>query len=236
MDDDNLDFLRSVMAHSKQAAGLPADWGTHSTPLSAEEELEDAPPPPRLRSGMTTAELLPYGSLVRMPDGSDVLVERVVAPPVATQGGVVCALDPMSYEWQGVSLEVQLRGREQPVEVAVLRRETPRGVRGQGAVAVIGDVGAVKEWVELPGSPRLSVDKGCGAFAAKDRLSEVVEVAGSLPWPYAAEGLEPCVVDDVVVGAFFDPGDGPWGYEVLLGRGRYAMPEALLVDLHVLPR
>ena len=83
---------------------------------------------------------------------------------------------------------------------------------------------------------RLSVDKGCGAFAAKDRLSEVVEVAGSLPWPYAAEGLEPCVVDDVVVGAFFDPGDGPWGYEVLLGRGRYAMPEALLVDLHVLPR
>ena len=197
INDENLDFIRSVVAHSKAAAGLPADWGTTSSPISEEEELEDAEPP-RLRAGMTTEELLPYGSTVRMPDGSDVVVERVVAPPVVTPHGVLCVLDPMSYEWQGVSTELQLRGELQPVEVAVLRHRTPAGVRASGAVAVIGDVSKVKEWVELPTAVRL--------------------------------------VDDVVVGAFFDPGDGPWGYEMLIGRGRYSIPEALLVDLHLLPR
>ena len=243
MDDDversneeNLDFLGAVMAHTMQAAGLPADWGSRSTPLSADEELEDAPPPPRLRSGMTTAELLPYGSTVRMPDGSDLLVERVVAPPVVTPGGLVSALDPMSYEWQGVSLTIQLRGELQPVEVAVVRRETARGVDTWGVVAAIGDVSRVKEWVELPSATRLSIDKGCGAFVAKDRVAEVVAIADTMPWPYVPDGAAPATVDDVVVGAFFDPGDGPWGYEVLVGRGRHAVPEALLVDLHVLPR
>jgi hypothetical protein len=236
VDDENLDFIRSVMAHSKQAAGLPADWGTSPTPLSAEAELEDAPPPPRLRAGMTTEELLPYGSAVRAPDGTDLVLERVVAPPVVTPHGLVCALDPMSFEWQGVSLEIQLRGELQPVEVAVLRHETPRGVRAQGVVAVIGDLSKVTEWVELPGGTRLSIDKGCGAFVARDRVAEVVTIADAMPWPYVPDGVEPVEVDGVVVGAFFDPGDGPWGYEMVVGRGRYGLPEALLVDLHVLPR
>jgi hypothetical protein len=236
VDDDNLDFITSVVAHSKQAAGLPADWGMVPPPLSAEEELEDAPPAPRLRAGMTTDELLPYGSVVRTPDGAELVVERVVAPPVVTPHGLVCALDPVSFEWQGVSLEMQLRGEVQPVEVAVLRRDTPRGVRVQGVVAAIGHVSRVREWVTLPSADRLSVDKGCGAFVARDRVAEAVTIAGAMPWPYVPDGVEPVEVDGVVVGAFFDAGDGPWGYEMLIGRGRYSMPEALLVDLHVLPR
>ena len=234
-DDENLDFIQSFLTHTRAAAGLPADWGDTSTPISEDEEREAAEPP-RLRSGMTTDELLPYGSTVRMPDGSDVVVERVVAPPVVTPRGLVCAFDPMSYEWQGVSLDLQLRGDVQPVEVAVLRHETPSGVRSTGAVAVIGDVSKVREWATLPSATRLSVDKGCGAFVAHDRVAEVVAIADTMAWPYVPEGVASIVVDDGVVGAFFDPGDGPWGYEVLLGRGRYSIPEALLVDLHVLPR
>jgi len=174
----NLDFLSSVMAHTKAAAGLPADWGTRSTPLSAEEELEDAPPP-RLRSGMTTAELLPYGS-VRLSDGSDVVLERVVAPPVVTPRGLVWALDPMSYEWQGVSLKIQLRGELQPVEVAVVRHSTRHGLRSHGAVAVIGDVARVRRWSVVP-SARLSVDKGCGAFVAGGSAADVVALADHHP-------------------------------------------------------
>jgi hypothetical protein len=235
VDEENLDFLDSVMAHSKQAAGLPADWGSRSTPLSADEELEDAPPAPLLRTGMTTDELLPYGSTVRMPDGSDVVVERVVAPPVVTPRGLVWAFDPMSFEWQGVSLKIQLRGELQPVEVAVVRRRSPQGQQVLGAVAVIGHVSRVRKWTALP-SPRLSVDKGCGAFVAADRAADVVAIADVMEWPYLPEGVAPATVDGVVVGAFFDPGDGPWGYEMMIGHGRHATPEALLVDLHVLPR
>jgi hypothetical protein len=233
---DELDWFLSVVAETKRAAGLPDDWGTHVTPLSPEEELEDAPPPPRLRPGMTTDELLPYGTVVPAPGGVELVVERVVTPPVVTPHGTICALDPMSWAWQGVSLELQLRGEVQPVEVAVLRHQTPRGVRVQGAVAVIGDLAKVTEWIHLPSAERLSIDKGCGAFVARDRVGDVVEIADGLPWPYVPDGAEPVEVDGVVVGALFDPGDGPYGYEMMIGRGRYALPEALLVDLHVLPR
>ncbi|HEY0642782.1 MAG TPA: hypothetical protein VGD39_05135 [Nocardioides sp.] len=234
-DDENLEFLHSVIAHTKAAAGLPADWGDQYVPLGPEEELEDAPPPALLRTGMTTDELMPYGRTVRTADGADLLVERVVAPPVVTPRGLVWALDPMSFEWQGASLKTQLRGELQPVEVAVLRRETPRGVHVQGAVAVIGDVSKVRRWTALPAT-RLSVDKGCGAFVAGDRVPDVVAIADAMPWPYVPDGVAPATVDGVVVGAFFDPGDGPWGYEMMLGHGRHVTPEALLVDLHVLPR
>lgn len=48
--------------------------------------------------------------------------------------------------------------------------------------------------------------------------------------------LVPVVVDDRVAGVLFDPGLGPGDYELLLGRGRGALPVALLVDLGVLPR
>lgn len=233
-DDENLDFLESVLAHTRAAAGLPADWGDRPTPLSAEEELEDAPPPALLRTGMTTDQLLPYGSTVHLPDGSDAVVERVVAPPVVTPRGLVWAFDPMSYAWQGVSLKVQLRGELQPVEVAVLRSGTPHGVRTSGAVAVIGHVSRVRKWTTLP--TRLSIDKGCGAFVAADRATDVVAIADAMPVPHVPGGVGAATVDDVVVGAFFDPGDGPWGYEVMVGHGRHPVPEALLVDLHVLPR
>jgi hypothetical protein len=234
-DEENLDFVSSIMAHSRQAAGLPADWGSRSTPLSAEEELEDAPRAPRLRTGMTTDELLPYGSTVQALGGSGRVVERVVAPPVATPRGLVWAFDPMSFAWQGVSLKIQLRGELQPVEVAVLRHQTSEGQRARGAVAVIGNVSRVRKWTGLP-STRLSVDKGCGAFVAADRAADVVAIADGMESPYVPDGVAPATVDGVVVGAFFDPGDGPWGYEMMIGHGRHATPEALLVDLHVLPR
>ena len=236
MGDDDMEFFFSVVAESKRLAGLPEDWGTQPTPLSAEEELEDAPPPPRLRAGITTSELLPYGSTVRTPGGTDVVLEQVVLPPLVAPHGGIAVLDPMSFAWQGVSLELQLRGDVLPVEVAVLRHQTPRGIDVQGAVAVVGHVGRVKEWVRLPSDTRLSVDKGCGAFVARDQVAEAVMIAGEMPWPYVPDGVEPVEVDGVVVGAFFDPGDGPWGYEMLVGRGRYGLPEALLVDLNILPR
>lgn len=235
-DDENLDFLKSVMAHSKAAAGLPADWGRGATPLSAEAELEDAPPPPRLRTGMTTDELLPYGMVVPVSYGADPVVEQVVAPPIVAPHGSICAYDPMSVAWQGVSVRMQLRGELLPVEVAVLRRDTPRGVRVQGAVAVVGAVDRVREWVQMPTGARLSIDKGCGAFVAADRVDEVTRVAAGLPWPYVPDGMQPVELDGSVAGVLFDPGEGPYGYELMLGRGRYALPEALLVDLHVLPR
>ena len=100
-DDDNLAFIAGVIAASKEAAGLPPDWGSTHTPLSAEAELEDAPRPPRLRDGMTTAELLPYGDVVRTPDGQDLVLERLTCPPLQTPGGGVAACDPVSMEWQG---------------------------------------------------------------------------------------------------------------------------------------
>ena len=236
MGEDELDWFESVVAATRQAAGLPADWGTYPTPLSAEEELEDAPPPPRLRSGMTTDELLPYGTVVRATYGADPVLERVVAPPIVAPHGSICAYDPMSVSWQGVSVRMELRGELRPVEVAVLRRDTPRGVRVQGAVAVVGNLAAVREWIEMPSATRLSIDKGCGAFVAADRVEEVAAVADRLPWPYVPEGAQAVELDGVVAGVLFDPGEGPYGYELMLGRGRYAVPEALLVDLHVLPR
>lgn len=236
MGEDELEWFESVVAATKQAAGLPAGWGTNPTPLSAEEELEDAPPPPRLRSGMTTDELLPYGTVVPVTYGADPVVERVVMPPIVAPHGSICAYDPMSVAWQGVSVRMQLRGELLPVEVAVLRRETPRGVRVQGAVAVIGHLAGVREWVQMPSATRLSIDKGCGAFVAADRVDDVSAVAAELPWPYVPDGAQAVELDGVVAGVLFDPGEGPYGYELMIGRGRYAVPDALLVDLHVLPR
>ena len=236
MGEDELEWFESVVAATKQAAGLPADWGTHAIPLSPEAELEDVPPPPQLRAGMTTAELLPYGTVVQTADGAALVVERVVAPPIRTPHGAIAALDPMSVAWQGVPVRVELRGEEQPVEAAVLRHETPAGERLQGAVAVVGHLGRVVEWIPMPDGIRLSVDKGCGAFAAGSRVDDLVAAVEGLPYPYVPEGLRAVVLDGVVVGALFDPGDGPWGYEVMIGRGRHGLPVAMLVDLHVLPR
>src|SRR5687767_13365529 len=97
-DDENLAFITGVMAASKQAAGLPPDWGTTPTPLSPEAELEDAPRPARLRPGMSTAELLPYGREVRMPDGQDLVLERLACAPLEAPGGSVAVCDPVSLE------------------------------------------------------------------------------------------------------------------------------------------
>jgi hypothetical protein len=236
-DDDNLAFITGVIAASKEAAGLPPDWGSTYTPLSAEAELEDAPRPPRLRDGMTTAELLPYGDVVRTPDGQDLVLERLTCPPLQTPGGGVAACDPVSLEWQGVALDLELRGSVQPVEVAALRRTTPRGDLLQAAVAVVGDVSAVTRWIEVPvPGTRLSIDKGCGAFIARNHVAAVAERAEAALSTVSDVGLVPVEVDGTVVGALFGSGDGPGGYEVMLGRGRGALPVALLVDLRVLPR
>jgi hypothetical protein len=236
-DDDNLAFITGVVAASKQAAGLPPDWGSTHTPLSAEAELEDAPRPPRLRDGMTTAELLPYGDVVRAPDGQETVLERLTCPPVQTPFGGVAACDPVSLEWQGVGVEIELRGSAQPVEVAALRWSTPRGELLQAAVAAIGDLSAVTSWIELPvPGTRLSIDKGCGAFVARDQVATVAARTEDLLSSVSDVGLVPVEADGSVVGALFGSGDGPGGYEMMLGRGRGALPVALLVDLRVLPR
>ena len=122
-----------------------------------------------------------------MPDGSDVVVERVVAPPVVTPRGLVWAFDPMSFEWQGVSLKIQLRGELQPVEVAVMRHQTPQGrARPRAPLRSSATCQGVKKWTELP-SARLSVDKGCGAFVAADWAADVVAIADVMEWPYVPE-------------------------------------------------
>ena len=239
MTDDNLAFITGVIAASKQAAGLPPDWGTAPTPLSPEAELEDAPRPARLRAGMTTAELLPYGDVVRTPDGQELVLERLTCPPVQTPWGGVVVCDPVSLDWQGVGADIDLRGTVQPVEVAALRRTTPRGDRLQAAVAAIGDVSAVQTWIEWPEpGKRIPIDKGCGAFVARNQVAVVAERAEDELSTVSDVGLVPVEVDGTVVGALFGSGDGPGGYEVMLGRGRGrgAQPVALLVDLRVLPR
>jgi hypothetical protein len=226
-----------MVAASKQAAGLPADWGTTPTPLSAEEDLEDAPRPPRLRSGMTTAELLPYGEVVRTPDGQDLVVERLTSPPLQAPGGRIAVCDPISIEWQGQPLQLTLKGDVLPVELAAVRRLTPRGEVVQGAVAVVGDPSAVTSWVEFPmPDTRVSIDQGCGAFIARDQVAEAVALAEGLALSAMTSGLVTVEIGGGVAGVLFDPGDRPGDYEVLLGRGRGALPIALLVDLRVLPR
>ncbi|WP_457206142.1 hypothetical protein [Nocardioides sp. P5_C9_2] len=237
MTDDNLAWFEDMVRATQQAAGLPAGWGTTPTPLGPDADLEDGPRPSRLRAGMSTAELLPYGDVVHTPDGQDLMVERLVCAPIRTPGGGVEICDPTSAEWQGPPLGLDLRGSEQPVEVAALRRATPRGDILQGAVAVVGDVSAVTSWVEFPvPGTRVLIDKGCGAFMARDHVAAVADRAEALLPVVGAVGLTPVEVDGVVVGALFDSGDGPGGYEVMLGRGRSALPLALLVDLRVLPR
>ena len=230
-------WFDGMVAAARDAAGLPPDWGAEPNPLSPEEETEDAPRPARLRSGMTTAELLPYGQVVRTPDGLDLEVERLTGGPLEAPGGGICVCDPVSLEWLGQPLHVDLKGDALPVELAVLRRTSPRGDLLQGAVAVVGDPSTVTSWIEFPvPGTRLTVDQGCGAFLTRDELPQVVARAGELAPATSIHGLVPVEVDGRVVGVFFDPGDGPGTYEVLLGRGRGPVPIALLIDLGVLPR
>jgi hypothetical protein len=186
---------------------------------------------------MTTAELLPYGQVVRTPDGLDLEVERLTAGPLEAPGGGVVACDPVSLEWLGRPLQLNLRGDRLPVELAVLRRTTPRGDVLQGAVAVVGDPSAVTSWMDFPvPGTRMVVDVGCGAFIARNDLARVVDQAADLAPTTSTAGLAPVGVDERVAGVLFDPGEGPGSYEVLLGRGRGPLPVALLVDLGVLPR
>ena len=235
-DDDGKDWFDGIVAASKEAAGLPADWGTDSSPLTPEEEAEDGPRPPRLRGGMTTADLLPYGQVVHTADGLDLEVERIVAGPLEARGGGISVCDPVSVEWIP-PFQLDLRGDSLPVELAVLRRTTPRGDVLQGAVAVVGDPAAVRTWVDYPvPGRRLTVDAGCGAFVARHDLAQVAAVSVDLAATTGASGLVPVGVDGRVAAVLFDPGDGPGSYEVLLGRGRGPAPVALLVDLGVLPR
>ena len=239
-DDDHgatLAWFEQMVAHTKAAAGLPADWGREPSPLSEEEELEDAPRPALLRSGMTTAELLPYGSAVPTVDGDAHELERLVAGPIVAPHGRVIACDPVSLEWQGVATDLQLRGDLLPVEVAAIRYDTPRGDLVRPCVAVVGDVSAVTSWVGFPDpGRRLSVDKGCGAFVAGNDLDAVAARADGLAEQVRTEGVVAVEVGGRVAGVFVESGDGPGGYELMLGRGRGALPIALLVDFRVLAR
>lgn len=231
---DAKDWFDDVVAASKEAAGLPADWGSPPTPLSADEELEDVPRPPRLRAGMTTAELLPYGEVVHTFDGLDLEVERLTSPALQAPGGGITVCDPAA-PWLGRPLQLDLRGDVLRVELAVLRRSTPDGDVLQGAVAVVGDLSAVTTWLPMP-DDRLSIYVGSGAFVARNDLDAVAERAEALALRTVTDGLVPVEIGDRVAALAFDAGNGPGAYEVLLGRGRGALPLALLVDLGVLPR
>lgn len=233
---DELDWFHDMVAASKEAAGLPADWGTTPTPFSPEAELEDAPRPSGLRGG-TTAGLLPYGHVVRTLYGDERLLERLLCPAVRAPQGAIVACDPVSLEWQGQPLTFNLEGEELPVEMGVFRHDTPRGMQLESVVAVIGDVAEVTSWSPLadPHS-RLSVDKGCMAFAAAGALDEVARQAEAQLTEVSAKVVVPIEQDGVVVGVLIAPGDGPWGYEVLTGVDADGRTRAVLVDQHLMDR
>lgn len=238
MVDDHTDWIADIMAHTKSAAGLPPQWGTESTPLTPEEQSEDAPRPARLRAGMTTAELLPYGAGARVTDDHETHeLVRLVAKPVDAPGGRITVCDPVSMEWQGPPIQLELKGDLLPVEVAAIRYDTARGELVRPCMAVVGDVSAVKSWLEFPvPGTRLSIDKGCGAFIATDDVALVAERADDVTAHLNQQGVFTVEVEDRVSGVLFASGDGPGDYEVLLGQGRGARPVALLVDLRVLLR
>lgn len=231
---ESKDWFGDMVAASKAAADLPADWGSAPTPLRPEEELQDAPRRPRLRAGMSTQELLPYGDVVHTFDGLDLVLERLTSPALQAPGGGITICDPLS-PWLGSPIQLDLRGDVLPVELAVLRRPTPRGDAVQGAVAVVGNVSTVTTWLPMPGS-LVSIGQGCGAFIARNDLAAVAEQTEQLAVRALTEGLVPVEVDDRVAAVLFDAGDGPGDYEMLLGRGRGPLPIALLVDLGVLRR
>ncbi|WP_155892954.1 hypothetical protein [Intrasporangium chromatireducens] len=238
MSDDNVHWIADIVAHTKSAAGLPPRWGEEATPLTPEEEMEDAPWPARLRSGMTTAELLPYGAGALVTDDEETHeLVRLVAKPVDAPGGRITVCDPVSMAWQGPPTQLELKGDLLPVEVAVIRYATARGELVRPCVAVVGDVSAVESWVEPPvPSTRLSIDVGCGAFIAADDVALVAAKADELTTELDRQGVFTVEVEDRVSGVLFASGDGPGDYEMLVGRGRGARPVALLVDLRVLSR
>ena len=121
--------------------------------------------------------------------------------------------------------------------VAAIRSDTARGELVRPCVAVVGEVSAVKYWVEFPAPlTRLSIDKGCGAFIAAADVALVAAKADEVTAHLHRQGLFSVEVEDRVSGVLFASGDGPGGYEGLLGQGRGARPVALLVDLRVLLR
>ena len=231
-----LDWFDDMVAASKKAAGLPLDWGSTPTPLSADEELEDAPRSSTLRAA-STAELLPYGRVVRSLDGDDHLLERRTFSALRAPAGAIVLCDPVSIGWQGQPLTFTLASEELPVEVGVFRLDTGRGVQLRSVVAVVGDVDAVTSWTPLadPGA-RLSVDEGCMAFAAAGALDVVARHAETRLAEVSEKVVVPVEVDGVVVGALVEPGDGPWAYEVLTGADADGQLVAVLVDHHLMDR
>jgi hypothetical protein len=220
----------------KEAAG-PSAFPDRFVPLTPEAELEDAPRPRRHTGPETTADLLPYGTVVRAQDGVELVLERITFPPLHARHGSLVVCDPMSLGWQGPPIQVQLWSEQLPVELAVLRRDTPRGPRLEGVTAVIGDVSAVMHWVPAPDSVSvLEVDKGLGAFVAEDALDGAVAAIDQMlakaekHWlDTSRDGLIPIEVDGSVVGVLFD--SQPAAYEVLLGIDTDSRTVALLVDL-----
>lgn len=230
------DWFDNVLRHTKEAAG-PGAFPDRFVPLTPEADLEDAPRPRRHTGPETTPELLPYGTVVRTQDGVELVLERITFPPLHARHGSLVVCDPMSLGWQGPPIQVQLWSERLPVELAVLRRDTPRGPRLEGVTAVIGDVSAVMHWVPAPDSVSvLEVDKGLGAFVAKDALDGAVAAIDQMlgeaekHWLDASrDGLIPIEVDGSVVGVLFD--SQPAAYEVLLGIDTDSRTVALLVDL-----
>jgi hypothetical protein len=230
------DWFDDVRRHMKEAAG-PSAFPDSFVPLTPEAELEDAPRPRRHTGPETTPDLLPYGTMVRTQDGVELVLERITFPPLPARHGSLAVCDPMSLGWQGPPIQVQLGSDQLPVELAVLRRDTPLGPRLEGVKAVIGDVSTVMQWVPAPDSANvLEVDKGLGAFLTMDAFDDAVAAVDQMVreaeknWLDASiDGLIPVEVDGSIVGVLFD--SQPAAYEVLLGIDTDSRPVALMVDL-----
>ena len=233
---DGVDWFNDMVAASKEAAGLPLDWGSTPTPLGAEDELEDAPRPSTLRAE-STAELLPYGHVVRTLHGDEHLLERKTCSAVRAPSGAIVICDPLSLGWQGQPLAFKLAREELPVEVGFFRSENSRGATLQSVVAVIGDVDLVTSWSPLEDpDERLSIDVGCIAFAASGDLDIVARHAETRLVEVTEEVVVSIEADGAVVGALVAPGDGPWAYEMLTGTDVDGHLVAVLVDHHVMDR
>jgi hypothetical protein len=230
------DWFDDVRRHMKEAAG-PSAFPDSFVPLTPEAELEDAPRPRRHTGPETTPDLLPYGTMVRTQDGVELVLERITFPPLPARHGSLAVCDPLSLGWQGPPIQVQLGSDQLPVELAVLRRDTPLGPRLEGVKAVIGDVSTVMQWVPAPDSANvLEVDKGLGAFLTMDAFDDAVAAVDQMVreaeknWLDASiDGLIPVEVDGSIVGVLFD--SQPAAYEVLLGIDTDSRPVALMVDL-----
>ena len=203
--------------------------GSWSTPLSEEDELEDAPDAPRVPGPTTSDQLLPFGTVVRVKSGTEALLSPVDGPSFTAREAVVLA-DPVALAHEDPTVSVELASELVPTVVGFVRE--PDVVKPRGAVAVAGEAGRVARWEQL--EARLSIDRGCGAFVTSAGVEALREQGWSLVQQVWADGLVPVVHEGAVVGVAFNAGYGSGGYPAYVGLDEAGQHVALAVDLGLL--